>query len=194
MFIGPPGAGKTTTIAKIAAQQRALTGRRLSLVSADGFRVGAVEQLRLYAEIIGSPFTAARSAAELERALIAAPLPALVDTAGRSPKDAAPRELLTVLSAMPGVRTHLVLPAGCTAREAERMIDLNDALRPTRVVLTKLDESDPAAPLASVLEQHGLRVSYLGTGQRVPEDLAAATPDAVAAALMGDEWIAGNAA
>ena len=55
-------------------------------------------------------------------------------------------------------------------------------------------QSDPAAPLASVLEQHGLRVSYLGTGQRVPEDLAAATPDAVAAALMGDEWIAGNAA
>ncbi|MFI5077446.1 MAG: hypothetical protein ACHQRO_08895, partial [Vicinamibacteria bacterium] len=56
LFVGPPGAGKTTTIAKIAARERAQRGRRLSLLAADGFRVGAVEQLRLYADLIGSPF------------------------------------------------------------------------------------------------------------------------------------------
>ena len=59
VFVGPPGAGKTTTIAKIAAQQRSRQGRRLGLVAADGYRVGAVEQLRLYAEVIGAPLTVA---------------------------------------------------------------------------------------------------------------------------------------
>src|SRR6185295_20203117 len=60
VFVGPPGAGKTTTIAKIAAQQRLRQKRRLGLVAADGYRVGAVEQLRLYAEVIGAPLTVAR--------------------------------------------------------------------------------------------------------------------------------------
>ena len=57
MFVGPPGVGKTTTIAKIAARERAGRGRALGIVAADGFRVGAVEQLRIYADIIGAPFT-----------------------------------------------------------------------------------------------------------------------------------------
>jgi flagellar biosynthesis protein FlhF len=61
VFVGPPGAGKTTTIAKIAASSACARGRRLGLVAADGYRVGAVEQLRLYAEVIGAPLTVARS-------------------------------------------------------------------------------------------------------------------------------------
>ena len=61
VFVGPPGVGKTTTIAKLAAQERARNGRRLALMSADGFRVGAVEQLRLYANILGAPLTVART-------------------------------------------------------------------------------------------------------------------------------------
>ena len=69
LFVGPPGAGKTTTIAKIAAQERARRGARLSLLAADGFRVGAVEQLRLYADIIGSPFAVARTPREIEQSL-----------------------------------------------------------------------------------------------------------------------------
>src|SRR5207253_3908646 len=92
VFVGPPGAGKTTTIAKIAAQERARQGQRLGLVAADGFRIGAVEQLRMYAEILGSPFRIARTGADLERALKRR-TPVLVDTAGRSPSDDAARAL-----------------------------------------------------------------------------------------------------
>ena len=69
VFVGPPGAGKTTTIAKIAAHARASQGRRLGLVAADGYRVGAVEQLRLYANILGAPLAVARTAGELEQAV-----------------------------------------------------------------------------------------------------------------------------
>src|ERR1051325_400838 len=69
VFIGPPGVGKTTTIAKIASQERAGGGARLGLVAADGFRVGAVEQLRLYADVLGTPLTIARTPEDLERAI-----------------------------------------------------------------------------------------------------------------------------
>src|SRR4051794_18595081 len=95
VFVGPPGVGKTTTVAKIAAQERARRGARLRLVSADGFRVGAVEQLRLYADIIGAPFVAARTAGDLDRALIDASGTVLVDTAGRSPRHGAAGEIFS---------------------------------------------------------------------------------------------------
>ena len=186
VFVGPPGAGKTTTVAKIAAQERARRGARLRLVSADGFRVGAVEQLRLYADIIGAPFAAARSAVDLDRALVAGSGPVLVDTAGRSPKDGAARELLSVLQGARGVRTHLVVPAASSAREVARLLALHAETRLDRIVLTKIDEAESSAPLASVLRDAGLPVSYLGVGQRVPDDLLRATPAHLTAALLGD--------
>ena len=66
------------------------------------------------------------------------------------------------------------------------MLDAHAAVRPQRVVITKMDEGGSIAPLAGVLRARGLRVSYLGTGQQVPEDLRRATPAAIAAALVGD--------
>jgi flagellar biosynthesis protein FlhF len=187
VFIGPPGAGKTTTIAKIAAQERARNGRRLGLVAADGFRVGAVEQLRLYADILGSSLTVARTPAELEEALDNARRPLLLDTAGRSPSDEASRDMLRVLSARSDVRTHLVLAASTPPDLAKRLFDRFEDAHPSRVVLTKLDEAESLAPLMPVLRDRQLPISYLGTGQNVPEDLQRATPPAIAA------WVSGEA-
>jgi len=187
VFVGPPGVGKTTTIAKIAAQERARYGKRLGLLSADGFRVGAVEQLRLYAEIIGSPLTVARTPSELERALASAKRPLLLDTAGRSPSDDVSREMLRVLAGRRGVRTHLVIAAGTPAAAARRMFDRFEDARPTRLVITKLDEAESLAPLVALLRDRQLPISYLGTGQNVPEDLERATPPALAAWVAGDD-------
>jgi flagellar biosynthesis protein FlhF len=187
VFIGPPGAGKTTTIAKIAAQERARHGKRLGLVAADGFRVGAVEQLRLYANILGSPLTVARTPAELEEALDSARRPLLLDTAGRSPSDDASRDMLRVLSARSDVRTHLVLAAGTPCDVARRVFDRFEDARPSRLVLTKLDEAESLASLMPVLRERQLPISYLGTGQNVPDDLQRATAPAIAA------WVSGEA-
>jgi flagellar biosynthesis protein FlhF len=187
VFVGPPGVGKTTTIAKIAAQERARQGKRLGLLAADGFRVGAVEQLRLFADIIGAPFAVARSADELSEALGTTRRPLLVDTAGRSPKDDASKDMFRVLTQRHDVRTHLVLPGSTPAPMARRIVERFADARPSRIVLTKLDEVDTISPLLSVVRESGLPISYLGTGQGVPEDLQRATAANLAQFVMGDE-------
>jgi flagellar biosynthesis protein FlhF len=186
VFVGPPGVGKTTTIAKIAAQERAARAARLGLVAADGFRVGAVEQLRLYADIIGSPFAVARSGAELTRAIDRLDGPVLVDTAGRSPKDEGIAEILDVLSKRTGIRRHLVMPATTPAAQAKRIIERFAPTHPDRLVLTRLDEIDTLAPLVDVLTDSALPVSYLATGQSVPDALERATPEVFTSWVLGD--------
>jgi flagellar biosynthesis protein FlhF len=186
LFVGPPGAGKTTTIAKIAAQERARRGARLSLLAADGFRVGAVEQLRLYADIIGSPFAVARTPREIEQSLSKSRGPVLVDTAGRSSRDDRALEVVSMLADVPGVRTHLVMPAAASLREATRLLETYGD-RARRVVLTRLDEADSISPLMHLFAERDLAVSYLGVGQRVPEDLERGTPHNLARHIVGHD-------
>ena len=187
VFVGPPGVGKTTTIAKIAAQSRASQGPAIGMIAADGFRAGAVEHLRSYAAIIGAPFRIARTPDELDRTIDASRHAVLVDTAGRSPKDGGFNDLLAVLDRKKQVRTHLVLAADTNPATARKVIDRYAPAHPTRVVITKLDEAENVAPLLSVIRERQLRVSYLGCGQRVPEDLEKATPAWLASALINPE-------
>ncbi len=209
VFVGPPGAGKTTTIAKIGAQEHAHRGRRMSLLAADAYRAGAIdqpgeyadiiaspflvaraeaaiEQLRMYADLIGSPFFVARCARDLERVLASADSPVLVDTAGRSPNDGPARDLFAAIDRRRDVRTHLVMPAGTSAADGERILDRYADAHPDRVVLTRVDEAETVSPLLNVLRDRRLPISYLGTGQRVPKDLYPATSSLVAACVLGE--------
>ena len=186
VFVGPPGVGKTTTIAKIAAQARARNGRRLGLLAADAFRVGAIEQLRLYADILGAPFAAARSLGEFTRALDELKRPFLVDTAGRSPKDDVAKAMFRVLRDRSHVRTHLVIPATATPAAVVRLFERFADTNPSRIVLTRLDEVDSIGALIGVLRASGLPLSYFGTGQNVPADLQRVTGSVLA------DWITGE--
>lgn len=194
IFIGPPGVGKTTTIAKIAAQERARRGQLLGMVAADAFRAGAVEQLRTYAAIIGSPFRIARSAEDFGRALGNGRQPVLVDTAGRSHTEAGIRDLHRLVGTRRQVRTHLVIAADTSVKTATRILDAYQDARPDRCVISKIDEADSLMALLGLLQDRGVPVSYLTTGQRVPEDLDVATPAALAATLLRDARTTGAAA
>lgn len=185
VFIGPPGVGKTTTIAKIAAQARARGEQRFRLVAADGYRVGAVEQLRLYADIIGSPFVVARTPEEVAGAVGSSKLPVLVDTPGLSPANEEAATFFAVLAALPDVRMHLVVPACTTPRDFERIWDRFEMAGADRVVISKADEAETLMPLVRALRQRDVPISLVGLGQRVPEDLAEGDPETIAACLLG---------
>jgi flagellar biosynthesis protein FlhF len=186
VFIGPPGVGKTTTIAKIAAQERARKGKPLGLVGADAFRAGAVEQLRTYASIIGAPFRVARTIEDLEEAITSGRHSLLVDTAGRSPHDGGLRDLRRLLGSRRGVRTHIVMAGDTSASSARRILDAYYDARPDRVVISKVDEAESLSPLLSVLTERNIPVSYFTTGQRVPEDLDRATAKNLASVVLRD--------
>jgi flagellar biosynthesis protein FlhF len=185
VFIGPPGVGKTTTIAKIAAQARARGDRRFRMVAADGYRVGAVEQLRLYADIIGSPFVVARTPDEVVAAVGSSKLPVLVDTPGLSPANEEAGAFFEALSALPGVQTHLVVPGNTSPRDFDRIWDRFAMAGADRVVMSKVDEAETVMPLVRTLRQRAVPVSLIGLGQRVPEDLVEGEPETIAACLLG---------
>jgi flagellar biosynthesis protein FlhF len=184
VFVGPPGVGKTTTVAKIAAQERLVHNRALNLVSADAFKAGAIEQLQSYAEIMAVPFRVARTPAELDHALSAARNPVLLDTAGRAPSEDGVPNLIRVLEQKRRVRTHLVLAADTSSATAGKLIDRYAPFKPSRVVITKLDEAESVMPVMTAVRERGLPVSFLTAGQRVAEELWRATPASLAAVLL----------
>jgi flagellar biosynthesis protein FlhF len=185
VFIGPPGVGKTTTIAKIAAQARARGARRFRLVAADGYRVGAVEQLRLYADIIGSPFVVARTPDEVTAAVTGSKLPVLVDTPGLSPANEEAAAFFAALAALPAVQTHLVVPGNTSPRDFDRIWQRFALAGADRVVMSKVDEAETVMPLVRALRERDVPVSLIGLGQRVPEDLVEGEPETIAACLLG---------
>jgi len=111
----------------------------------------------------------------------------LVDTAGRSPKDDDLRDVRRLLGRRDGVRTHLVIPADTSVATAERILSRFADAAPDRVVVSRLDEADSPSALFAWLLETGLQISYITTGQRVPEDLERATPAILAAAMLRDD-------
>ncbi len=189
-FVGPTGVGKTTTIAKLAATLKLRHGRRVGLITADTYRIAAVEQLRTYAGIIGLPVKVALTPAEMAQArdsfadcdLI------LIDTAGRSPGDETRLgELAGFLEAAAPDETHLVLAASSANRALARAADRFGCLGPDRLLLTKLDETEGLGVIIAACEQTKLPIAYVSTGQEVPDDFEPANADRLARLALEGE-------
>lgn len=187
-LVGPTGVGKTTTLAKLAANYRLHERARVGLITVDTYRVGAVEQLRTYADIIDLPMEVVATADEMSAAcekfsgfdLV------LIDTAGRSPRDAeALEQLHSVVAAASPDETHLVLSATASGRVCSEALDRFATLAPTSVMLTKLDEVPTLGHMAAPLVSAKLPVSYLTDGQNVPEDIRTAELPSLVSLLLG---------
>ena len=180
--VGATGVGKTTTIAKIAAHAALVLRKQVALVSVDTYRVGALEQLRAYADLIQVPLTIARDAASFGKAIRThanADL-VLIDTAGRGPQDAEQVPTLTAMFAGYDVRTCLAVAANTRRYEVRRVLERYRPLSPSAVLLTKLDESEVGGAVLNVTTGGPLPLSYVTFGQRVPEDIARAEPKSLA--------------
>ncbi len=174
-LVGSTGAGKTTTLAKLAARHVAQHGRQsVALIGTDDFRVGAYDQLLHYGRALGVQTFAAADAAELasllqhvsDRDLV------LIDTPGMTVRDARLPSVIDTLKAnAPKVRTTLVLPANLLPGSLEHSVQTYAPLAPKACILTKLDETPSPGGALSIVLRHGLSVGFVTDGQRVPEDI-----------------------
>jgi flagellar biosynthesis protein FlhF len=187
MLVGPTGVGKTTTIAKLAAHYALQLKRKVALITLDTYRVAAVEQLRVYANILGLPVDVAMTGQDLSELLSKrkdADL-ILIDTAGRSPRDETGLVELTPERAQDRpIEMHLVLAAVTQEVDLEAIIAKYSSLPIHRLIFTKVDETTHLGPIFNLVRKTGLPVSYVSTGQCVPDDLALATPGLLADLLL----------
>ncbi len=176
--VGPTGAGKTTTIAKLAARWTMRHGSQdLALVSTDAYRIGAREQLMTYARILGATMHAPNSGPELARVLgrLSSKKLILIDTAGMGPRDVRLNEQLAALTlGAKGAEFMLALPAQGEGLALEEIIRAFAEVKPTACILTKVDEAASLGAVISTTLRHKLKIAYLCNGQRVPEDLHSA--------------------
>lgn len=187
-LVGPTGVGKTTTIAKLAANYRLRENRSVGFITVDTYRIAAVEQIRTYAEIIDLPMQVVSSPGEIEAAvqrmrdldLI------LLDTAGRSPRDSERlAELQDYLKHAHADEVHLVLSTTASTRSLIQTAEQFSIAGPTHLILTKLDEATGLGGIYPLIRDEKLPLSYLTNGQNVPDDIDVAESSRVARAMLG---------
>jgi flagellar biosynthesis protein FlhF len=177
-IVGPTGAGKTTTIAKLAARWCMLhSSKDMALVSTDCYRIGAREQLNTYARILGVPMHSANNGKELGRILdrLKSKKLILIDTAGMGPRDVRLSEQLATLK-LGAARANvlLALPAQGEGNALDEIVCAFAGIHPIASVITKVDEAASLGAVISASLRHKLKIAYICNGQRVPEDLHAA--------------------
>jgi flagellar biosynthesis protein FlhF len=192
-LIGPTGVGKTTTIAKLAANYHLREQRRVGLITVDTYRIAAVEQLRTYADIIDLPMEVVSTPREMRAAVerLADLDLILLDTAGRSPRDDVKiQELKSMLGEARADEVHLVLSSVSSMASLKKTAKKFTEAGATAIVLTKLDEATGLGNLLPLLRSCGLPLSYVTNGQNVPDDIEPADRRKLARIVLGMEAMA----
>ena len=190
MLIGPTGVGKTTTVAKLAAQA-VQSGKKAAILNLDTFRIGASEQIRIYARILGIPLATTTNAAEFRRTLVkfaASRDVIFIDTTGRNPKDEGYiNEMAELCKAEVPLELHLLMSANT---DNECMIEAYRSYRNLPIdyiAFTKIDEAVRFGSLYNLMLIYQKPVAYLTTGQRVPTDIEHATVKRLTSLIVNKE-------
>ncbi|WP_274651529.1 flagellar biosynthesis protein FlhF [Paenibacillus humicola] len=187
-FVGPTGVGKTTTIAKLAAEQTLKAGRRVGLITSDTYRIAAVDQLRTYATILNVPLEVVFSPSEVARAYKQLSDRELIfmDTAGRNYRNELfVSEVNSLLQSGVAAETFLVL--SLTGKYADMATVAGHFAKygVRRVVFTKQDETSAVGAVLNLALEFGFRTEYIACGQTVPDDIAPFRADAYIRQLLG---------
>jgi flagellar biosynthesis protein FlhF len=187
-LIGPPGAGKTTTLVKLAARYGIASHRRSQLLSIDVNRIAAADQLRTLAGILGVGCDVLETPTALDQAIEEHRNKdfIFIDTPGFSAaemEDA--RELAAFFTSHPEMDTHLVVPASMRPFDLGCAMDRYEMFSPHKLIFTRIDETESYGPLINESARRLLPISFLSTGQRIPDDLEPATKQGVVALVCG---------
>lgn len=191
MLVGPTGVGKTTTLAKISAQYRynpeTKTRPRIVFITADLYRLAAVEQLQKYTEILGVDLEVTYSPEEVRQALIRHRDAHLIlfDTAGTCQRNLPQMSTLgAIVDATVPDEVHLVISATTKYSDMVDIVEHFKEIKPSRLLFTKIDESTTYGPILNTVSKFKTPISYLTTGQNVPEDIERARPERIAKLLL----------
>lgn len=188
-LVGPTGVGKTTTIAKLAAGYRFREGKRVALITTDTYRIAGAQQLKSYAELIGLPCCVAPLPADLKRALTndrdADVI--FIDTVGRSARRQDQlEELAAYARGDDGCEVCLVLSATTKRADLLQAVEAYRSLGLSSIIATKIDETATVGPVCEAALAAAVPISYLTTGQEVPDDIEEAQPLRLARRLVGE--------
>ena len=190
-FIGPTGVGKTTTIAKIAAEYQLDKKKKVALLTADTYRIAAAEQLRTYAGILEVPFRVIYSAEEISQSVrdfqdydyI------MVDTAGHAHQNEEQREsikeLIHAADGLTDTDVFLVLSATTKYNDLKKIVDAYREVTDYRLIFTKLDETEERGNMFNIRLYTGAEICYVTCGQNVPDDLESFNPQKTVKLLLG---------
>ncbi|KIL35303.1 hypothetical protein SD71_14825 [Cohnella kolymensis] len=188
-FVGPTGVGKTTTIAKLAAEQSFTYHRSVGLITADTYRIAAVDQLRTYADILGIPLEVVFSPSELTRSYkkLSDRDLLFMDTAGRNYRNELFVSEVNSLLA-PGEQTETVLVLSMTHKYGDMKLIANQFVKygVNQLLLTKFDETDSFGSIVNLVREFSFQISYITIGQTVPDDIRRYEPDDLIRRLLGD--------
>ena len=186
-LIGPTGVGKTTTLAKIAARFVLEHGTRVALITADTYRISAVEQLKTYSDILGLPLEIVYNPQALKEAIEKHKDKQLIllDTAGRSQYNSYQMdELKELLDIDVEIEKHLVMSATTKTSDGMELLENFAVCRPDRVIFTKVDETMTHGLILNILQRRRAALSYLTNGQSVPDDMEPASVERLAELLL----------
>lgn len=193
-LLGTTGVGKTTTLAKIAAKFVLEQNVTAAMITADTYRISAVDQLKTYSDILGLPLEVVYNPQELTAALERHQNKdlILIDTAGRSQhNDFQMQELADFLNANPQIEKHLVISSTTKLADAKEIIKRFAAVSPEKIIITKIDETGGLGMVINLLRDEKLALSYVTTGQSVPDDIEIASADVLTNIFLkkAAEWV-----
>ena len=192
VLVGPTGVGKTTTIAKLAGKLALVERRKVGLITVDTYRIGAVEQLKTYADIMNIPFKVVYNMSDMENAIesMSECEVVLIDTTGRSSKNRMQiAELRTFVDKADTKNIHLVISATTKNKDIKYIIEGYQILHYNSIIVTKLDETSTYGSILNILENAKIPLSFVSTGQNVPDDIKELSADKIVSLILGEDTI-----